>query len=39
MREIQDFEQENDPPPLILPKELAEENKRANIPDDLYPYP
>ena len=32
MREIQDFEQENDPPPQTLPTQFPEQNKKGHVP-------
>ena len=39
MREIQDFEQRNDPLPLKQPTEQTEKNEKGDIPDDPDPDP
>ena len=39
MREIQDFEQENDPPPLTQPTEFPEQNGKGHVPGDPDPDP
>ena len=38
MREIQDFEQGNDPPPLTRPTEFQKINEKGNVPDDPDPH-
>ena len=38
MKQIQDFEQGNDPPPLTRPIELTEKNEKGNVPDDPDPH-
>ena len=38
MKQIQDFEQGNDPPPLTRPTEFPlKKNEKGNIPDDPDP--
>ena len=39
MREIQYFEQGNDPPPLTRPTALTEQNEKGDLPDDPDPDP
>ena len=39
MGDIQDFEKENDPPPLTTPTEFPEQNRKGHVQYETVLYP